>query len=230
MNNVYTRTQGEEIVNSILHGIGVLLSVAGMVLLVLRAHSSTAVYVIFAGGMILMFLVSTMYHAVVSQRLKALFRIFDHQAIYLFIAGTYTPYCLLALQGALGWVFFGFEWTLALTGIVLSAVQWRFLKKAETVLFVLMGWAILAGCVPLARSLSLKSLILLFAGGIAYTLGVFWYRAGQGKSPERRPSAGSGKPPQFLRNPAGFHIIWHLFVLAGAVCHWFSVWFLCLTA
>ncbi|MDR2313386.1 MAG: hemolysin III family protein [Spirochaetaceae bacterium] len=224
--DAYTRTREEETVNSALHGIGVLLSAAGLVLLALRANSFTAVYVIFAGGMVLMFLASTLYHAAVSQRLKALFRLFDHQAIYLFIAGTYTPYCLLALQGPLGWAIFGFEWTLALAGIVLSAVQWRFLKKAETVLFVFMGWAILAGCIPLARALSLKSLILLFAGGIAYTLGVFWYRAGEGRP--RRSAAGG--PPQVRRNPAGFHIIWHLFVLAGAVCHWFSIWFFCLTA
>jgi hemolysin III len=145
---------------------------------------------------------------------------FDHQAIYIFIAGTYTPYCLAALKGTLGWIFFGFEWALALTGVILSALKCRFLKKAELVIFILMGWAILAGCVPLARSLSLKSLILLFAGGAAYTAGTFWYRAGR-SIPDNRPAPG--------KTGTGFHVVWHICVLAGAVCHWFSIWFLCLT-
>jgi hemolysin III len=217
------QTQGEEIANSVLHGIGVLLGIVGMVLFVHQARSSLPVYVIFTAAMILMFLASTLYHALVPVKVKALFRIFDHQAIYLFIAGTYTPYCLLALKGTLGWVFFGFEWTLALLGVVLSALKWRFLKKAELVIFILMGWAILAGTVPLARSLSLPSFILLFAGGAAYTAGTFWYRAG--KDRYQKQSQVLLKSRQF-----GAHVIWHVFVMAGAVCHWLSVWFLCLTA
>jgi hemolysin III len=179
------------------------------------------VYVIFASAMILMFLASTLYHALVSVKAKALFRIFDHQAIYLFIAGTYTPLCLLALKGTLGWVFLAFEWILALTGIVLSAIRWRFLKKAEMVIFILMGWAILAGCVPLAHAVSLRSLVLLMAGGAAYTAGIFWYRAGKDKYQKQI----------LLRSrKTGAHVIWHVFVIAGAVCHWFSMWFLCLTS
>jgi hemolysin III len=210
------QTQGEEIANSVLHGIGVLLGITGLVLLVRQAQSSTPVYVIFASAMILMFLASTLYHALVSVKVKALFRIFDHQAIYVFIAGTYTPLCLLGLKGTLGWIFFAFEWILALTGIVLSAFKWRFLKKAEMVIFILMGWAILAACVPLAHSISLRSLILLMVGGVAYTAGIFWYRAGKDKYQKPRK--------------IGAHVIWHVFVMAGAVCHWFSIWFLCLTA
>ncbi|MDR2471780.1 MAG: hemolysin III family protein [Treponema sp.] len=201
-------SRGEETANAALHGAGVLLGAAGLALLAAAAPAALPESAIFASAMILMFLASTLYHALVPSGVKELFRVFDHQAIYLFIAGTYTPYCLLALKGALGWAFFWFEWTLALAGIVLSALKCRFLKKAELAVFILMGWAILAGAVPLSRALSTRSMVLLFAGGAAYTAGTFWYRAG-------KPRA---------------HAIWHLFVLAGAACHWFSVWFLCLTA
>jgi hemolysin III len=220
------QSQGEEIANAVLHGIGVLLGITGLVLLVQQAQSSTFVYVVFASAMILMFLASTLYHALVSVKVKALFRIFDHQAIYIFIAGTYTPLCLLALRGTLGWIFFICEWTLALTGIVLSALKWRFLKKAELVIFILMSWAILAGCVPLVHAISLRSLIMLLAGGAAYTAGIFWYRAGKDKYRKNTLE------PAILLKPRKFgaHVVWHVFVVAGAVCHWFSIWFLCLTA
>ncbi|MDR0600490.1 MAG: hemolysin III family protein [Treponema sp.] len=223
-----SQTLGEEIANSTLHGIGVLLGVAGLVLLAFQAPSSPSA-LIFAGAMILMFLASTLYHALIPPRVKALFRIFDHQAIYLFIAGTYTPYCLLGFKGTLGWVFFGFEWALALGGIVLSALRCRFLKKIEMAIFILMGWAILAGSIPLARSLSLKSLVLLFAGGAAYTAGTFWYRAGK-RVVRKGAVSPEGTSPLSSPGLPGAHVVWHLFVLAGAVCHWFSIWFLCRTA
>jgi len=233
-------TVGEEIANSVLHGIGGLLGIAGLVILVRQARSSLPVYVIFTAAMILMFFASALYHGLCPQGIKRdrqalaapggsswtsileLFQTFDHQAIYIFIAGTYTPFCLLALKGTLGWALFAFEWTLALTGIILSALKNRFLKKAELVIFILMGWAILAGCIPLARFLPLQSFILLFAGGIMYTAGTFFYRAGKEKS------AGHSQG-KVRKRTYGAHVIWHLFVMAGAACHWLSVWFLCLT-
>ena len=216
------QTLGEEIANSALHGIGCLLGIAGLVLLVIHAQYPLPA-VIFASAMILMFLASSVYHAVIPQRIKKLFRILDHQAIYIFIAGTYTPFCLLALRGPLGWALLVFEWSLALTGVILSALRFSRIKKVEMVLFILMGWAIIVGCIPLARSISAQSLILLFAGGIFYTIGTFWYRAGKEKS------AGSSPERYVLIRERlfGAHVVWHLFVLAGAVCHWFSVWFLC---
>ena len=216
------QTMGEEIANSVLHGIGCLLGIAGLVLLVIYVrHPLPAV--IFASAMILMFLASSVYHAVIPQKIKNLFRIVDHQAIYIFIAGTYTPYCLLALRGLLGEILLGFEWVLALTGVILSGIRFGLIKKVEMVLFILMGWAIIIGCVPLARSITLRSFILLFAGGAAYTAGTFWYRAGKEKS------AGgiSGGQEKVGERRFGAHVVWHLFVLAGAACHWFSVWFLC---
>jgi hemolysin III len=212
---IIIQSLGEEIANSVLHGIGVLLGITGLVFLVQRARglfggtglgNLTVVYVIFSAAMITMFLASTLYHALQKPDVKKIFRIFDHQAIYLFIAGTYTPFCLLGLKGAWGWTLFGFEWALAAAGIVLYALNWRFLKKAELAIFLLMGWAIFAGFIPLIRSLPPKSLILLFAGGAAYTAGTFWYRAGK-----------------VIR---GTHVIWHVFVLAGAVLHYWAVWFL----
>ncbi|MDR3144967.1 MAG: hemolysin III family protein [Treponema sp.] len=206
------QTPGEEIANSVLHGLGALLSAAGLALLILRAESypggkaaAAAAYGIFASTMIVMFLASTLYHAIQHEGAKRVFRILDHAAIYLLIAGTYTPLCLLGLRGPWGWAFFGLEWTLAAAGITLCAVKLQFLKKAELIVYILMGWAILAGWIPLFRALPLISLILLAAGGAAYTLGTLWY-----SRPHRR----------------GAHVIWHVFVLAGAACHWCSVWFM----
>jgi hemolysin III len=209
------QTPAEEIANSILHGLGLLLAVGGLVLLVLRANGylggaggggrAIASYVIFTAAMIGMFLASTLYHAIQHEGAKRVFRILDHSAIYLLIAGTYTPFCLISLRGSRGWTLFGIEWALAITGIVLYAVNYRPLKKAELAVYLLMGWALVSSCPALFRSLSPASLILLAAGGAAYTLGTIWYR-----KPHRR----------------GAHVTWHIFVLAGAVCHWWAIWFM----
>jgi hemolysin III len=173
------QTTGEEIANSALHFIGALLGILGLIFLVHRAGSSLPVYVIFASTMIFMFSASAAYHAVISEKIKLFFRVIDHQAIYIFIAGTYTPFCLLALKGPLGWLLFCFEWVMALAGVILSAVKFRFIKKIEMIIFLLMGWAIIGGCVPLMRSLLPRSVVLLFAGGAFYTAGTFFYRAGK---------------------------------------------------
>ncbi|MDR2743443.1 MAG: hemolysin III family protein [Treponema sp.] len=205
------QTLGEEIANSILHGLGALLAVAGLAALIMKPGASggdaleRAAYVVFAVAMIVMFLASTLYHAIQHEGAKRVFRTLDHGAIYLLIAGTYTPFCLLGLKGALGWTFLGFEWALAAAGITLYAVNWKFIKKTELAVYILMGWAIVAGWIPLSKSLSRISLILLAAGGIFYTLGTIWY-----------------SKPQWR----GAHVTWHIFVLGGAACHWGSVWFL----
>jgi hemolysin III len=121
----------------------------------------------------------------------------------------------LALKGSLGLFLFFFEWVMALTGVILSGLQFRFIKKIELAIFILMGWAIIGGCIPLVRSLSLQSVVLLFGGGVLYTAGTFWYRAGKPK-------------PGIRQRLFCGHVIWHLFVLAGAACHWFAVWYLLL--
>lgn len=207
------QTPGEEIANAVLHGLGTGLSIAGLVLLASRANGSlngaggvaVAAYVLFTSTMICMFLASTLYHAIAHEGAKRVFRVLDHSAIYLLIAGTYTPFCLLALKGAFGWIIFGAEWALAFAGITLFAVNNRLLKKAEVCVYVLMGWAIVFGAFRLARAVPRISIILLFAGGIAYTLGTIWY----GRKHRR-----------------GSHVIWHIYVLIGAGCHWFSIWFM----
>ena len=208
-------TIGEEIINSILHGIGTLGAIAGLVLLTLKTSGTLGgqragnldiiAVIIFAATMIAMFLVSTLYHAIQHEGAKRIFRKIDHSTIFIFIAGTYTPFCLSGLKGAWGWSLFAVEWFLALLGIILNILNYKALKKIEMTAYILMGWAIVAGCVPLVRSVPIKSIILIVAGGIIYTLGTFWYR----------------KKNVFLA-----HGIWHAFVLMGTVCHWFAVWYL----
>jgi hemolysin III len=209
------QTPGEEIANSILHGLGALLAVAGLVLLCLRSGGflggagggglAITSYVIFTASMITMFLASTLYHAIQAEGAKRVFRVIDHCAIYVLIAGTYTPYSLLGFRGALGWVYFGIEWGLAAVGVSLYASNVKFIKKIELVVYILMGWACVLGMYRLVRSIPLLSILFLFAGGLAYTLGTLWYSRG---------------------NRRGSHVVWHAFVLAGAVLHWWSIWFL----
>ena len=212
------QTPGEEIANSILHGIGGGLAIAGLVLLVLRANGylggsgggaiAVTAYVLFTACMISMFLASTLYHAITHEGAKRVFRVLDHSAIYLLIAGTYTPFCLLALKpikGAMGLVFFCFEWACAVAGIVLYSANSKFLKKAELAVYILMGWLIVFGAPRLARAIPLSSVIFLFVGGLAYTVGVVWY---------------------VQKARRGSHVVWHAFVLIGAICHWWSIWFM----
>jgi hemolysin III len=154
--------------------------------------------------MIIMFLASTLYHALRHDQAKRVFRVLDHGAIYFLIAGTYTAYGLIVLRGALGWVYFGLEWGLAAAGISLYAAGFKFIKRIELAIYLIMGWSIVAGFPRLLRTMPGPALAFLAAGGLAYTLGTIWY------SRRRRLS----------------HVIWHVFVLAGAVFHWFSIWLL----
>jgi len=205
----------EEIVNSILHGVGALAATAGLVLLIVktlgflggkRAGSLDLIAVLlFTATMIAMFLISTLYHAIQHHEAKKILRRMDHSVIFIFIAGTYSPFCLSALKGAWGWTLFAVEWSLALTGIILNIMDCKILKKIEVAVYIVMGWAIIAGCVPLIRSVPAQSVILLICGGFAYTFGAFWYRM---------------KKVRFT------HVIWHIFVIIGTVCHWFSIWYI----
>jgi len=217
------QTPGEEIANSILHGLGVLLAVAGLVFLVLKSRGyfggsadvfagrgvngniAVAAYLIFSIALILMFLASTLYHAVQHEGAKQVLRVLDHSAVYILIAGTYTPFSLLGLGGAWGWIYFSVEWALAITGVVLYSINWKAIKRIEIAVYVLMGWAIVAGIHRLWIGIPRLSFILLMAGGVLYTLGTLWYRR-----KHRRVS----------------HVIWHIHVVAAAACHWFSLWFM----
>ena len=208
-------TISEEIVNSILHGIGVIGATAGLVLLTLRTLGFlggqregglvVVATIIFSITMIAMFLISTLYHAIQHQGAKRILRKMDHSVIFIFIAGTYTPFCLAGLGGAWGWGFFAFEWSLAALGITLNILGNKKFKKIEVAAYIMMGWAIVVGIIPLARAVPIQSIILVIAGGIAYTLGTLWYRRKEVKYS---------------------HSIWHFFVIIGTVCHWFSIWYL----
>ncbi|MCI8554541.1 MAG: hemolysin III family protein [Clostridiales bacterium] len=198
-------TLREEIANAITHGLGAGLSIAGLVVLLLKAAGDpwkTVSASIYGSSMILLFIMSCLYHALTNERAKKVFRVFDHTTIFLLIAGTYTPFTLITLRGIMGWSIFGAVWGVAVTGIILNTVSIERFKKISMAGYVVSGWCILAAMVPLVQRLDLPGLLLLFLGGIFYTGGIFFYKK-------------KGAPY--------WHMIWHLFVLAGAVCHFFCI-------
>jgi len=209
------QTPGEEIANSILHGLGILLAIAGLVVLTLRSNGylggtasgrgAVACYVIYSVMLILMFFASTLYHAIQHEGAKRVFQVLDHSTVYLLIAGTYTPFCILGLGGAWGWTYFGIEWALAITGLVLYAANWKPMRKAELTVYILMGWAIVFGLFRLRSRIPGISFLFLLIGGVLYTMGTFWYRRRH-----RRVS----------------HVIWHIHVVSAATCHWLSLLFM----
>lgn len=201
----------EELANSVTHGIGMVLSIVGLAVLVTVAVlRGTAWHIvscaIYGATLVLLYTASTLYHSFQQEKIKKIFRIFDHCAIYLLIAGTYTPFLLVNIRAAGRWVWFmfAFIWILALGGIVLKSLFMHRLPVFSTVLYVLMGWAAIVIIKPLLTYLSLHAVIWLVAGGVFYTSGVFFFAA------ER------------LRLS---HTIWHLFVLLGSTCHFCAVYF-----
>jgi hemolysin III len=197
----------EEIANAITHGIGLLLSIAGfVVLLVLAALRGTAWHIvacsIYGATLICLYTASTLYHAVISPRVKRALRIFDHSAIYLLIAGTYTPFLLVSLRGPWGWSLFGVIWGLALAGVLFKFWFVERFAILSTAVYIAMGWLVVIAAKPVITHLSLTAIIWLLAGGLAYTGGVIFFAA------KRIPYS---------------HAIWHLFVLAGSICHYFAV-------
>lgn len=198
---------GEEIFNSITHGIGTLISVAALVILIVFAVYKGNVwhvvsFTIFGSTMVLLYLSSTLYHSFTKQKVKNLFARFDHAAIFLLIAGTYTPFVLTTLRGPLGWSLFGVIWGLAIAGVVVRSVFLTRFRKLMVGIYLAMGWLFLIAIVPMVRNLPGISVAFLFAGGACYSLGVIFYS---------------------WRNLKYGHGIWHLFVLAGSIMHFFSV-------
>ena len=201
------QSRGEEIANSLSHGTGFLAALIALPVLVLAAAPrGTAAVVgagIFAAALAILYLASTLYHALPSERAKRVFKVLDHGAIYLLIAGTYTPFALGILRGPWGWTLLGVIWALALTGIVLKSVGRVRHPWLSTGLYVAMGWLVLAAAKPLWLAMPGWGLFWLFGGGVFYTAGVGFYAASR-----RRPYA---------------HFVWHLFVLAGSLCHFIAV-------
>lgn len=201
------RLSFEELANAVTHGIGLVLSIAGfIVLLVLAILHGGAWHIlscsIYGATLICLYTASTLYHAVVSPRLKRAMKIFDHSAIYLLIAGTYTPFLLVNLRGAWGWSLFGVIWGLALAGILFKLWFVERFGFASTAVYIAMGWLVVIAARPVVTHVPAAALVWLLAGGLAYTAGVIFY------SSKRIPYS---------------HAVWHLFVLAGSTCHYFAV-------
>jgi hemolysin III len=199
---------GDILANAITHGIGAALAVFGAVYLITAAAHGTvwqwASCTVFAVTLVLVYLCSTLYHSLVRTRARHLFQILDHSAIYLLIAGTYTPFCLVSLRGPVGWSLFGFEWSLAVSGVVFKSFAVNRFETASTLVYLAQGWLVVLAAVPLVHALGWHGVLWLGAGGMAYTLGIVFFA---------------------LDRLRYFHALWHLFVLAGSLFHYFAVLF-----
>ncbi len=192
-----------ELLNSVSHGVGWALAVAALVVMVVfAALNGTARHVVgttlFGSALVLLYAMSTLYHAFRGPRVKRVFRILDHSAIYLLIAGTYTPFCLTILRGPWGWTLFGLVWGLAALGIVFKSIFGPRHAILSTCIYLAMGWLVLIAIFPLWRALPPWGLFWLFGGGVCYSAGTIFYGL------ERLPF---------------HHAVWHLFVLVGSACH-----------
>lgn len=198
---------GEEIANAITHGIGALLSIAGLVVLILAAAKTGDVWHIvsfslFGASAILLYTMSTLYHAIVSPGAKRVLKILDHSTIYTLIAGTYTPFALVPLRPTIGWWIFGVVWGVAIAGIATKPFMVGKMKALSTLVYVAMGWIVVFAWKPLVAATEPRTVALLIAGGIAYTAGAGVY---------------------LIRGKAWSHPLWHVFVGAGTALHFFSV-------
>lgn len=209
MKTTHTFTKGEEIANAITHGIGVLLSIAALVLLIVFSSLygnawHIVSFTIFGATMLIMYTSSTLLHSLPEGKAKSVFEVLDHSSIYFFIAGTYTPFLFVIIKDWIGWALFGVLWAIAIGGTVFKSF---FVKKyllPSTALYVLMGWMVVFIWKPLAEGLTYNGFLLLFIGGICYTFGSLFY---------------------IWRGFKYHHAIWHLFVIAGSVFHFFSILF-----
>ncbi len=200
-------SRGEEIANSVTHGLGALAGAAGLVVLEVLACRTgdpwrCVACGIYGATLVFLFTASALYHAIVPVRAKAVLRVLDHSAIYLLIAGTYTPFTLVTLRGAWGWSMFGVVWAIAAAGIALQLTLFRRFPRLEVGLYLAMGWVIVVATRPLLAALPPAGLALLAGGGLAYTGGVVFY---------------------VWRRLPYHHAIWHLFVLAGASLHYIAI-------
>ncbi|SDH75581.1 hemolysin III family protein [Nitrosomonas sp. Nm132] len=202
------QSREEEIANSISHGIGLIAALAAAPFLVMHAmkHEDTGFIVgasLFAAAMVLLYLASTLYHALPQGKAKRVFKIVEHSAIFLLIAGTYTPFTLGVLRGAWGWTLLGIVWSFAAIGVALKVFDKMHNPIISISLYLLMGWLILIAIYPLYIRIPASGLLWLVAGGVAYTVGVFFFVT------DSRLRYG--------------HFIWHLFVMVGTACHYFAV-------
>ncbi|MGQ0528309.1 MAG: PAQR family membrane homeostasis protein TrhA [Panacagrimonas sp.] len=204
--NLYTF--GEELSHAITHGLGVILAIVGLCVLVVRAALYGDIWhvvasSVFGATLVMMYAASTLYHSIPLPRARHVLRVIDHSLIYFLIAGTYTPFTLVTLHGPWGWSLFGFTWGLAVIGVGLKIFTTGRYEKVSLAVYLMMGWCAVIAVKPLFERLETGGLILLAAGGITYSGGVVFY----------------------VWNRLRYHhAIWHLFVLAGSVLHWFTVY------
>jgi hemolysin III len=201
------RLPNEELANSLTHGLGLVLSVAGFVaLLVLAILRGSALQIVscsvYGATLVCLYAVSTVYHTVQSRRFKRVLKILDHSSIYLLIAGTYTPFTMVILRGGWGWTLFGLVWGLSLFGILFKVWFVDHFKIVSPIVYIAMGWLVLIAFKPLLAIVPGGAIAWLLAGGLSYTIGVVFYA---------------------WRKLPYNHAIWHVFVLAGSVCHYFAV-------
>ena len=205
--NIKRYSLGEEIFNSISHGVGALLAAAGTVILIIVSaiyNDAWAVVgsAIYGGSLIILYTMSTLYHAITNDRAKSFFRIMDHNTIFFLIAGTYTPITLVPLRGPLGWVLFGIVWGAAAVGIVFNSIDLEKFRKPSVVCYILMGWVIVIAVKPMLETVNTLSLLFLLIGGLFYTVGIIFYA---------------------VKKVRYFHSVWHLFTVAGSVFQYFSI-------
>lgn len=202
-------SEGEELANRFTHAIGAVAGLIGAIVLILlasRQHDNYRVVsaCIYGASMVTFYCLSTVYHSVRKPYVRYVFRILDHASIYLMIAGSYTPFALVTLRGAWGWSLFGTVWGLGTVGAVMKIFTTHRLQYIGPILYIALGWIVVIALKPLSAALPAGGLFLLFAGGIAYTVGVIFYL--------------------WDRFPYN-HAIWHLFVLTGSACHFFSIFY-----
>ncbi|MET3506823.1 PAQR family membrane homeostasis protein TrhA [Halalkalibacter oceani] len=207
MATTHTFSKEEELANAITHGIGVLLSLAALVLLIVFSSvHGTALHIIsftiYGVTMLMLYFSSTMLHSLPAGRLKNMFEIFDHASIYLFIAGSYTPLLFIVVQGTLGWTLFGIVWGLATAGIVFKIFFVKRFLFLSTLFYIGMGWLAIFAINPLIENMPFAGVVLLVAGGLCYTFGTIFY---------------------VWRGFRFHHAVWHTFVLAGSVLHFFMI-------
>lgn len=207
MSNTHIFSKREEIANSVIHGIGALLSVAALVILIVSAvMHGTAWHVVsftlFGATMVILFVSSTLVHSFPAGRAKDVFEIMDHSSIYFFIAGAYTPLLFLAVKGPLGWTLFGIVWGLAIAGTVFKAFFVKRFLNTSTLLYIVMGWLIVFGWNPLVENMSTEGLAMLAIAGLLYTIGAVFY---------------------VWRGFTYHHAVWHLFVLVASALLFFAV-------
>lgn len=202
-------TLGEELISSISHGVGALLGIAALVLCIVRSCNplngfKLASSIVFGLTIILLYLMSCLYHALKVNRAKRVFRVFDHCTIFLLIAGTYTPFTLVTLRESVGWWMFGIIWGAAVLGIVFNAISLKKFAKISVALYLIMGWMVIFSFKPLYESLARPGIWMLLGGGIAYTVGAILYGIGSKKK--------------------YFHSVFHFFCLLGTILHFFAVY------